>query len=103
MDESFLGMSNYARRKWQVLGKCSSESVKPVMPRVTLIGAIDNYGEAYVSILQANTNADVIQLFLLELIEILNKKYKHWRTNSMIIIDNAAYHTSASTLKMLQE
>lgn len=51
IDESFIGMANYGRKKWQKKGNSTQESLKPVIPRVTLIGAIDNFGEAYVSIL----------------------------------------------------
>ena len=69
-------MANYGRKKWQKKGQPSSESCKPVTPRVTLLGAIDNYGKAYVSISQANSNADTFKLFMMELIEILDQQDK---------------------------
>ena len=72
IDESFIGMANYGRRKWQKLGNPESESIKPVLPRVTLIGAIDNFGEAYVSISQANSNAETFKLFFNELVQVLD-------------------------------
>ena len=59
-----------------------------------MIGAIDNFGEAYISVLQANTNEDVIQQFLLELIEVLKLKDKNYQENTIIIVDNASPHTS---------
>lgn len=45
----------------------------------------------------------MFQLFLFELIEVFDKKNANWRNESVILLDNAAYHTSKSTLKMIQD
>ena len=68
-----------------------------------MIGAIDNFGETYISVLQANTNEEVFQQFLLELIEIFDRKDKTWRTSSILVIDNASPHTSKKSRKMYSD
>jgi hypothetical protein len=103
IDETFLGMMNFSRRKWKVKGDLKSENLRPVVPRVTIIGAISNMGESFMSILQDNTDQDVIQLFLLELFEILDRNSPGWKRDSFLFWDCASYHCSESTLSMLRE
>ena len=36
-----------------------------------------------------------------ELVEILDKKDISWRNNTLVLLDNASYHTSTQTMKVL--
>ena len=45
-----------------------------VNPRISLIVAVGNYGELYMALSQANTNADNMQLFMSHLAKLLDKE-----------------------------
>ena len=42
-----------------------------------------------------------MEIFLTQLVEILDKEDKHWRKDTIIIWDNATYHTSNGTKNLL--
>ena len=56
--------------------------------------AIDNYGESYYSLTQVNTNEDVFSIFLERLAGRLNLQRPGWRQDTILLLDNASYHTS---------
>ena len=51
----------------------NSKPVHIIWPRITMMAAIDNYGEIYYSLLQANSNDITLELFLTYLVKILDK------------------------------
>ena len=51
MDESWLGMADFRRRKWKVPGTTNSVAQLELRPRISLIVAIDSLGAVYVSLL----------------------------------------------------
>jgi hypothetical protein len=68
-----------------------------------LLLALDNFGESYISISQSNTNSNTILLFIRGLVKQLNESNRHWRRNTFIYWDGAAYHQSTTTLKLLRD
>ena len=77
--------------------------VKKVSPRITLIVALDSEGKIYASLLQANSDTDTMLIFLTELIKTLDIGDKNWRTNSVLMWDNAGYHEAKEVLTLLEE
>ena len=65
-----------------------------MQPRLSLIVAIDSNGQLYFSLSQANNNSVTMILFLQMLIEKLDKERPGWRRSTILLIDNAPYHTS---------
>jgi len=57
LDETWLGMMDFRRRKWRPKGSTNSVPQLPLAPRITMILGLDNYGRVYVSLLQQNSNA----------------------------------------------
>ena len=76
--------------------------VKKVSPRITLIVALDSEGKIYASLLQANSDTDTMVLFLTELIKTLDYEDRNWRTNSVLVWDNAGYHQAGEVLTLLE-
>ena len=72
-------------------------------PRITLIVALGSEGKIYASLLQANSDADTMRLFLTELIRTLDYEYKNWRKNTVLMWDNAGYHEAEEVLILLEE
>ena len=64
-----------------------------------MISAIDNCGRTYHSFIQANSNVEVMRLYLTYLARILDAEDKNWRKNSVILLDGAKYHLNPLTQK----
>ena len=92
-------MSDFRRRKWRVKGESNSIPQVQVVPRISLIAGIDTTGNIYVSLTQTNSNSMVMDMFFRHLVIKLDKERKNWREDTVIILDNAPYHTSESSLK----
>jgi hypothetical protein len=101
LDESWVGGTNYLRRAWKSKSVPNSQVSPPVRPRITLILALDNSGRTYMSLLQCNSNESVMQLFMSELVKILENEDKHFRKNTVIVWDGASYHSAKETIKTM--
>ena len=62
---------------------------------------LDTEGELYLSLLQSNSNNKVMEIFLRKLVLKLGQENANWRENTVILLDNAPYHTSDSTVKLM--
>ena len=76
--------------------------MKQVAPRITLVAALDSSGSLHASLLQANSDSDTMQLFFTEYIKTLDAEDRNWRSNSLIMLDNASYHDSKEVLELLE-
>ena len=102
IDETWLGMTDFRRRKWQAPNRTNSVPKMQVQPRISLIMGLDTSGSVYASILQANSNGQVMEIFFRQLATTLDKERKDWRKDTIIMLDNAPYHTSKSTMSLLR-
>ena len=51
VDETWVGMQDFRRRKWKPHGSTNSVSMTSLRPRITMILALDTDGELYLSLL----------------------------------------------------
>ena len=51
VDESWIGMSDFRRRKWQAPGTTNSVPKLLTADRISMIAALDTTGSVYVSLL----------------------------------------------------
>ena len=72
-------------------------------PRITLIVPLGSDGKIYASLLQANSDTDTMRLFLTELIRTLDLEDRKWRSNTVLVWDNAGYHESEEVLTLLEQ
>ena len=63
-------------------------------PRVTVLAAIDNHGDAYFSLLQSNNNQYTYAEFIRELAQRLDKERPGWRVDTIWLVDGAKMHTT---------
>jgi hypothetical protein len=92
VDETWLGMSDFRRRKWQMPGDSNSVAKLAIAPRVSMILGIDTLGNVYYSLAQANSNSSIMELFFRELVVVLDRDKPSWRNNTVILVDGASYH-----------
>ena len=103
LDETWLGMSDFRRMKWRVKGSTNSVAKLQMAPRISMMVGVDTMGQVYMSLYQSNTNNKMIEIFLNSLVNKLDKERAAWRANTVFLWDNAPYHTSTSTLKVLKD
>ena len=56
VDETWLGMSDFRRMKWQDPRTTNSVPSRTIAPRISMIVGLDSSGGAYFSLTQANSN-----------------------------------------------
>lgn len=92
VDESWLVMSDFRRRKWQEPGTTNSVPKLAIKPRITMILGVDSLGNIYYSLAQANSNSSMMELFYRELVVVLDRDKPSWRKTTVIVADGAPYH-----------
>ena len=73
-----------------------------MQPRITMFAAIDTEGEVYFSLIQSNTNNRVMEIFLRQMVLKLDSEDADWRSNTVVLHDNAPYATSESSLELME-
>ena len=68
---------------------------------LNVIGGISNYGDLFYTVNKGLTNSDTFLLFIVKLCEHLHTVNKRWRRDTVIMLDNASYHRSASMMPHL--
>ena len=101
-DETWLPQTDFRRTMWREKGKSCSLPKKALNPRISFTLAIDTQGAVFYSLSQANNNSDTMGVFLKELADMLDRTRRGWRKNTVVLLDNAPYHTSKETMAVLQ-
>ena len=73
-----------------------------MIPRLSVIAAVDNKGNVWYSLTQANTDSEVLLLFLRHLSEKLDLQRANWREDTVVLLDGAKYHTSVQMREYLR-
>ena len=64
IDETWLGMSDFRRMKWQAPDSTNSVPAFSLAPRVTMLAAVDSLGNVYFSLSQTNSNSGLFSIFM---------------------------------------
>ena len=103
VDESWIPETNFNRSMWCPKNTPCTITDKFMSPRLALIAALDTDGNIYFSLTHANTDSDVMLLFMLRLVNKLNQETPDWMSNSIVLFDNAKYHCSEDTIRGLKK
>ena len=90
-------MTDHRKMKWQAHGTTNSVASKALVPRISIILAIDSLGHSYLSLTQANSNSTVMDVYLRELSKLLDEDRPDWKRNTILLLDGASYHQSKET------
>ena len=101
VDESWINQTRFLRRIWAPSDSSGSVTDKQVSPRISLLVALDTDGKMWCALTQANTDADVMLLFMRYLIRRLDQESPGWQEDTIFLLDNAAWHTSKVMRKRL--
>ena len=62
-----------------------------------MIAALDTDGRVWFTLSHANTDSNMMTLFLHSLTELLDSETPGWQDNTLFLFDNASYHASEET------
>ena len=68
-----------------------------------MILGLDTRGNVYVSLAQANSNSQMMELYFWALAQRLDQQRPQWRRDTVIIVDGAKYHQSKDFLQVAAE
>jgi hypothetical protein len=102
IDETWLSRTDFRRRKWKLPGSTNSVENPIVNPRISMIVALSNMGDLYLSISQGNTNAETFKIFIIYLKKKLDADWPNWRSNTVLQLDGATYNICEQTKIELQ-
>ena len=60
-----------------------------------MIIGLDTQGKIYFALTQANTDSDVMTLFLRKLMHQLDRERPGWELDTTFLLDNASWHVNA--------
>ena len=103
IDETWLGMTDFRNMSWALPGRPNSVAKKNVVPRISMVVALDSEGAVKITLLQANSNSQVMELFFSNFIRMMDDRNRYWRKHHVILMDNAPYHTSNAMMEFYKE
>ena len=94
LDESWLNWTTFADREWRVKNQSWSKPKKTLTPRISLLVAISTDGHLWYTVSQAATDGNIVIIFIVKLMELLDQELPGWRADTIWLLDGAAYHSS---------
>ena len=67
IDETWIGETNFMRKTWSQRDGQGNSTLNAFQPRVSMIAALDTEGTAWYTLSHANTDSNMMALFLLSL------------------------------------
>jgi hypothetical protein len=68
-----------------------------------MIAGLDSHGRMYLSLYQANSNSKMMELFFTHFIRLLDAKDKYWKNHTILLLDNAPYHSSKEMMAFYRQ
>ena len=103
IDESWLNETNFVRKIWCPPQSPATVQTRPISYRIALIAALDTEGCIYYSLTQANTDQNVMLVYLQYLVEQLDLSRPSWRDETVLLLDGARYHTGSKVREYLRK
>ena len=85
---------------WSPAGAPATATLKTVSPRLAFIAALDTDGRIFYSLTHANTDSDIIIMFVSNLCRKLDAELGEWKSNTVFLLDNATYHQTEECLRI---
>jgi len=95
IDESWLNEASFTRMIWCPPSTPATVTARSISYRISLIAALDTEGCIYYALTQANTDQNVMMIFLIHLVNQLDEERSGWRDDTIILLDGARYHTGS--------
>ena len=97
IDEASLSEVSFLRKGWGERGKTLRPIKKPMGQSLSLIVAIDNFGESYFAVTHGMIDSRIFSTFMQRLALQLDSEDPDWRNDTLLVLDGAATHRSKET------
>ena len=84
-DETWLGMTDFRRMKWQEKGSTNSVPMKQVLPRISMIVGLDTQGSVFLTLVQVNSNSKVMEIYIHQLVKTLDEERPGLHKNTFLL------------------
>ena len=87
LDETWLSMTDFRRMHWRPMDREWSVRAKALKPRVSMITAVDKYGNIWLALSMVNSDESMMGVFMEHFCRKLDKQNQHWRNSTIILWD----------------
>ena len=101
IDESVIKFTDHRIRGWIPKSIINKVTNNVRIESVNFICALSSSGEVCYTVNLGRTNSDSFALFMVKMVEYLDNQDYDWRKKTVIMVDNAQYHRSDSTKKLI--
>jgi hypothetical protein len=101
VDESVLRATDHRTRGWSPYGRRTFASHSQRLFSLNIIAAMSSEGKVFFTVNRGRTRSSTFCLFLAKLAAHLDKETPSWRSNAIVLIDNAPYHRSKETREFI--
>jgi hypothetical protein len=102
IDETWLNETSHIRKIWGLRDGSTNVAKSIVSPRLSMIAALDTDGRVWFTLTHANTDSNIITLFLHNLKATLDQESPGWEDETVILWDNAPYHVSVEVKSVIR-
>ena len=103
LDETWLNETSFIRKTWAPKDSRSNATLNSVIPRVSMIAALDTDGRVWFALSHAATDSNMMALFLQRLTQVLHRETPGWEQGSVVLYDGAPYHTGSDTRAIIKK
>ena len=94
IDESVLNKTDERQRGWCDLKQHNMVTTMQRLRSLSIIAAVSSNGDFMYTINSGKNNSSTFMLFLIKLSNYLDSIRPNWRSNTILMVDNAPYHRS---------
>lgn len=101
IDESVIKFTDHRNRGWipKLLQNQVTSTVR--LEGINFICGLASSGEVFYTVNLGKTNSESFSWFMIKMVEYLDGQDGDWRMNTVFMIDNAQYHRSDATKKLV--
>lgn len=101
IDESVIKFTDHRNRGWipKLVQNQVTSNVR--LEGINFICGLASTGEVFYTVNFGKTNSDSFGWFIIKMVEFLDGQDIDWRSNTVIMVDNAQYHRSEATKKLI--
>jgi hypothetical protein len=92
IDETWLNETSHTRKTWAPRDGSTNVELNSVSPRLSMVAALDTDGRVWFTLAHANTDSNIMTIFLHYLRDILDVETPGWEQDTILLWDNAPYH-----------
>ena len=103
IDESNVEETDARKRGWYFPRKKNQQTRNSRINAVNIIAGVSNLGDFMYTVNSGKTETDTFFLFLMKVMRQLSVENINWRDETIIMLDNAAYHRSQINLERFKK